>query len=67
MVKKKKTITITFAKAAELSQGKSSQYLRQAHDNNADILVLKHSTPYAVLISYKRYLELTGNEESKGI
>lgn len=66
MVGKEKQTTFIFAKAAELSQGKAARYLRQAHETNADILVVKHSTPYVVLISYRRYLELIGNEESKG-
>lgn len=57
---------VTFAKAAELSQGKAAQYLRQAHECNADILIVKHSTPYVVLMSYERYLELTKRQVKKG-
>ncbi len=66
MARKEKQIDVTFAKAAELSQGKAALYLRQAHENNADILVVRHSTPYAVLISYRRYLELTNRLDVMG-
>lgn len=47
-----------YVKATDLNRGKASSCLKQVHDENCDMMVLKNSEPYAMIISVERYLEL---------
>ena len=49
---------MSYVKATDLNRGKASAYLKQVHDNNCDMMVLKNSEPYAMIISIERYQEL---------
>lgn len=49
---------MSYVKATDLNRGKASSYLKQVHDENCDMMVLKNSEPYAMIISVERYQEL---------
>lgn len=49
---------MAYVKATDLNRGKASSCLKQVHDENCDMMVLKNSEPYAMIISVKRYQEL---------
>lgn len=54
----KKILGIPYAKATELNRGKASAYLKEVHDNNEDLLVMKNNEPYVVIVSMERYEKL---------
>ena len=49
---------MSYVKATDLNRGKASSCLKQVHDKKCDIMVLKNSEPYAMIISVERYQEL---------
>ena len=49
---------LSYVKATDLNRGKASLCLRHVHDENCDMMVLKNSEPYAMIISVERYQEL---------
>lgn len=49
---------MSYVKATDLNRGKASSCLKQVHDENCDMMVLKNSEPYAMIISVERYQEL---------
>lgn len=49
---------LNYVTATELNQGKSSSCLKAVHENNTDLLVIKQSTPYVVIVSFDRYNQL---------
>ena len=59
-------VDLNYITATELNRGKSSKSLKDVHENNKDLLVIKQSTPYAVIISYERYQKLIKGEVDYG-
>lgn len=49
---------MSYVKATDLNRGKASSCLKQVHDEKRDIMVLKNSEPYAMIISIDKYQEL---------
>lgn len=49
---------MSYVKATDLNRGKASSCLKQVHDDNCDMMVLKNSEPYAMIISIEKYQEL---------
>lgn len=49
---------MSYVKATDLNRGKASSCLKQVHDENCDMMVLKNSEPYVMIISVERYQEL---------
>ena len=54
---------IQYVKATELNRGKASSYIKTAHDNNVDMVIIKNSEPYAVILSIENYHKLKENQE----
>lgn len=46
---------IKYVKATDLNRGKASAYIKEVHDSNCDVMILKNSEPYAVIISIDKY------------
>jgi len=58
---------MAYVKATDLNRGKASSCLKQVHDENCDMMVLKNSEPYAMIISVKRYQELVEVNNKRGV
>ncbi len=50
---------MSYVKATDLNRGKASSCIKKVHDSNCDVMILKNSEPYAVIISVEKYEELT--------
>lgn len=48
--------------ATDLNRGKASSYLKVVHEQNKNLIVIKHSEPYAVILSIQKYNELLNNK-----
>ncbi len=53
------------ASATELNRGKASSLIKKVHDTNENLLIIKNSKPYAVVISYDKYNEISKLLEGK--
>lgn len=56
---------IMYVKATDLNRGKASACLKQVHDENRVMMVLKNSEPYAIIISIDKYRELLESHGKK--
>lgn len=57
---------MNYITATELNRGKSSSSIKKVHDDDCDLLIIKQSTPYAVIVSYDRYTKLMYAYEKMG-
>lgn len=57
---------LNYITATELNQGKSSSCVKRVHDTDCDTIVIKQSNPYAVIVSYERYIQLIKAYEKVG-
>lgn len=54
------------APATDFCRGKSSSLIKKVHAENKDLVVIKNSKPYAVIISIERYQKLLEHFQEKG-
>lgn len=54
---------ILYVRATDLNRGKASSCIKNVHDNNSDTVIIKNSTPYAVIISVEKYQKLIDDHE----
>lgn len=52
--------------ATALSRGKSSALIKKVCDTNENLLIIKNSEPYAVVLSYKKYIDLIKSNQNGG-
>ena len=62
MKPKKRLNELFTAPATDLCRGKAPSLLREMHETGKDLIVIKNSKPYAVVLSYQKYIELTNEE-----
>lgn len=46
------------APITDLSRGKAASLLKKVHEEDNNLLIIKNSKPYAVVLSYKKYVDL---------
>lgn len=59
-MKEKAFCGMAYATATELSRGKAASYLKKVHDMDMDLVIVKNSEPYAVLMSVEKYEKMQG-------